>query len=145
MTEPPEQEASPPSRRLVVRFSIGVVALAFVSLMNRALGAAVEEFSRTGVVPPFLITLYIGFAVLGGLAFGLAVALPRRIPSYQWRRALILAVLPAVVVAVNVLAFTSPGFLPSWVLELEFLFGLHVATVGAVLVGVAASSAFAES
>ena len=145
MSDPSGSTGGPPGRRLAVRFSLALVALAFISLMNRALGAAVEEFSRTGVVPAWGITLYVGFAVLGGFAFGLAALLPGRLPSFHWRRASLLAVMPAAIVAINVAAFTSPGVLPEWLTRLDFLFGLHVATVAAVLVGVAASSALSES
>lgn len=140
-----QADASPPSRRLAVRFSLSLVAFAFISLMNRALGAAVEEYSNSFRVPGGLITAYVAFGVLAGAAFGLAAMLPRRIPTFHWRRALILAVLPALMVALNIVAFTSPSLLPGWLLDLEFLFGLQTATVGAVLVGVAISAALAET
>jgi hypothetical protein len=145
LSDPDSSDAKPSGRRLAVRLSLGIVALAFVSLMNRALGAAVEEFSRTGLVSTWAITLYVGFAVLGGFAFGLAAMLPGRIPAFHWGRASLLAILPAAIVAINVAAFTSPGLIPEWLAGLDFLFGLHVATVAAVLVGVAGSSAFAET
>jgi hypothetical protein len=132
------------SRRLAVRFSLTLVAFAFVSLMNRALGAAVEEYSNTFDVPGWLIAAYVGFGILSGFAFGLAAMLPRRISNFHWRRALILSVLPAMVVILNILAFTSPTLLPGWLGELDFLLGLQTATVGAVLVGVAVSAALAE-
>lgn len=142
-TAPPERE--PRNRRLAVRFSLGVVSLAFISLMNQALGGAVEEFSRTGVVAARFIALYVGFAVLGGFAFGLAAMLPNRIPAFHWRRASLLGVVPAFIVAINVAAFTSPGLIPEWMRNLDFLFGLHVATVAAVLFGFALSSALSET
>ena len=138
-------DAPPPSRRLAVRFSLALVSLAFLSLMNRALSAAVEEYSRTGIVPGGMIAAYVGFAVLAGVAFGLAAMLPRRIPTFHWRRALVLAPLPGAIVALNILVFTSPLVLPGWLLEIDFLFGLQTATACAVLVGVAISSALAEA
>jgi hypothetical protein len=122
-----------------------VVAFALLSLMNRSLGAALEEYSRTFVVPGRLIAIYVSFAVLAGFAFGLAAMLPRRIPSLHWRRALVLAVLPAVVLILNILAFTSPTALPAWLQEIDFLFGLQTATVCAVLVGMSFSTALAET
>jgi hypothetical protein len=133
------------SRRLAVRFSLVLVSLAFLSLMNRALSAAVDEYSRTGVVPGIQVAAYVGFAVLAGVAFGLAAMLPHRMQTFHWRRALILAPLPAAIVVVNILVFTSPSTLPGWLLEIDFLFGLQTATAGAVLVGVAISSALAET
>lgn len=144
MTEPTTPEPAP-SARLGVRFALVLVALALISLMNRALGAAVEEYSRTFAIPTLLVAAYVALAMLGGLAMGLAAMLPRRLPVFHWRRALVLAVLPALVVALNVVAFTSPGVLPGWFSGIEFLYGLHVATVAAALVGVAAASAFAET
>ena len=141
----PGGDAPPPSRRLAVRFSLVLVSVAFLSLMNRALSAAVEEYSRTGVVPGIQVAAYVGFAVLAGVAFGLAAMLPHRMPTFHWRRALILAPIPAAIVVVNILAFTSPSTLPGWLLEIDFLFGLQTATAGAVLVGVAISSALAET
>jgi hypothetical protein len=138
-------DAPPPSRRLAVRFSLALVSLAFLSLMNRALSAAVEEYSGTGTVPGGMIAAYVGFAVLAGVAFGLAAMLPGRIPTIHWRRALVLAVLPAAIVAMNILVFTAPLVLPEWLMEVSFLFGLQTATACAVLVGVAVSSALAET
>jgi hypothetical protein len=141
----PGGDAPRPSRRLAVRFSLVLVSLAFVSLMNRALSAAVEEYSRTRVVPGWLIAAYVGFAVLTGVAFGLAAMLPRRIPTFHWRRALVLAAIPAAIVVLNILVFTLRLVLPDWLLEIGFLFGLQTATLSAVLVGVAISSAIAET
>jgi hypothetical protein len=132
-------------RRLAVRFSLSVVAFALLSMMNRSLNAALEEYSRTFVVPGRLIAVYVSFAVLAGFAFGLAAMLPSRIPSLHWRRALVLAVLPALVLTLNILFFTSPTVLPAWVQEIDFLFGLHTATVCAVLMGLSLSTAIAET
>ncbi|MGH2691317.1 MAG: hypothetical protein ACRDHM_02330 [Actinomycetota bacterium] len=137
-------DVPPRSRRLAVRFSLSLVAFAFISLMNRALTAALEEYSSTYTVPGGLIAAYVGFAVLAGVAFGFAAMLPLHIPTFHWRRALILAVLPAVIVALNILVFTSPSVVPEWLRHIDFLFGLQTATVGAALVGVAISAAFAE-
>lgn len=145
MSEAASPGAPAPSRRLLVRFSLSLVAFAFVSLMNRALGAAVEEYSATFRVPGGLIAAYVVFGMLAGVAFGVAAVLPRRIPVLHWRRALVLGVLPAVMVALNILVFTSPSSLPGWLRDLDFLFGLQTATVGAVLVGVAISTAVAET
>ena len=144
MSESPSSDAPAAGRRLAVRFSLALVALAFVSLMNRALGAAVEGYSATYRVPGGPVAAYVAFGVLAGAAFGLAAMLPGRIPAFHWRRALLLAVLPAVIVALNILLLTSPEVLPQWLRDLDFLFGLQAATVGTVLVGVAAASALAE-
>ncbi|MGH2712190.1 MAG: hypothetical protein ACRDH9_13445 [Actinomycetota bacterium] len=142
---PAEAEQSRQGRRLLVRLSIALGAVAFLSLMNRALTAAVVEYSRTASIPPLLVTAYVAFGMLAGLAFGMAAMLPHRIPTIHWRRALTLAVFPAILLALNLLAFTSPGVLPKWVIELDFLFGLQGATAGAILVGVAFASALAEN
>ncbi len=145
MSEDTLSDAPAPSRRLAVRFSLTLVAIAFISLMNRSLSAALEEYSATFDLPGWLIAAYVGFGVLSGVAFGLAAMLPRRITTLHWRRALVLAVVPALIVVLNIMFFARRGQLPGWLLELDFLIGLQAATVGAVLVGVAISAAFAES
>ena len=147
MTDTPAEPESPPtkSRRLLVRLALALVAVAFLSLMNRSLTAAVVEYSETAQIPPLMVTAYVAFAALAGAAFGLGAMLPGRIATIHWRRALTLAVLPAILLALNLLAFTSPGSLPEWLTGLDFLFGLQGATAGAILVGVAAASAVAET
>jgi bacteriorhodopsin len=143
---PAEAEPSPPrSRRLLVRLALALVAVAFLSLMNRSLTAAVVEYSETAQIPPLMVTAYVAFAALAGAAFGLGAMLPNRISTVHWRRALTLAALPAILLALNLLAFTSPGSLPGWLTNLDFLFGLQGATAGAILVGIAAASAVAET
>lgn len=143
---PEEPEVSTRSRRLIVRLALALVAVAFLALMNRSLTAAIVGYSETAQIPPLMVTGYVVFAALAGAAFGLGAMLPRnRISTIYWRRALTLAVLPAILLALNILTFTQPGFLPEWLTELEFLFGLQSATAGAILMGVAGASAVAET
>jgi hypothetical protein len=132
-------------RRLLVRFSLALVAVAFLALMNRSLTAAIVGYSETAQISPLMVTGYVVFAALAGAAFGLGAMLPNRISTIHWRRALTLAVLPGILLALNILTFTQPGFLPEWLTELDFLFGLQGATAGAILVGVAGASAVAET
>ena len=141
----PRVDTPGPGGRLAVRFVFTLAAFSLIALMNRSLQAVVREYSETFQLPPVKVAGFIVFGVLGGFTFGLAATLPGRLHQFHWRRAAVLAVVPSVVLLVNVLSVAAPGVLPGWLLDFTFLFGVEVAAAAAVLLGVASASILAAA
>ena len=127
------------------RFSLVVTAFVLFLLMQAAFGMVVRELYASGRLAIGVLVAFLGFGVAGGFALGLAAMIPSRIQLRHARRAVAIAAVPALITAFNVYVAVAQEAAPAELqrFALEFTIGLQ--SVACVALGLAASSAVAES
>lgn len=143
----PEIAPGPPpvGRRLWERFSLSVLAFLLLLLGQESFGILVRDYSATFSVSVGPLIAYLAFAILAGLAAGMAVVLPMRLAVRHPRRGITLALVPLVVTALNVTIAVAPEFLPDGIGGFAAMYLIGLQSAASLAIGIAAASVTAES
>lgn len=127
------------------RFGLSLAAVILLVLSQRAFASVVSGFVQTGTARLDAVLAYLALGILAGVAFGLAVLLPRRLRLRHPRRALTLAIMPILVTGLNItLALTPSGTLPQVIAEFAVSYTLGLQTVASAFLGLAVASALVD-